>query len=216
MMKKTIALSTFALIMTLPLVSSAVSIENNFLTSSTGTNFIIVGDTIQFEVVLTIDAGFDVDTLLFTLSGDRVAAPSATQGSGWAGVDNLVSGWSWHYTGAGGKVKFGTNGRVAPALEPAPAPDQVTGPYGFFGLLKTGDGVPSLVGTVTILADTPGGPYSGGAYLHPGVGTIEFETVPYAVTVSGGDYFVGPEPGTALLLMLGLIGLGVAGRSNRR
>ena len=114
MMKKTIALSTFALIMTLPLVSSAVSIENNFLTSSTGTDFIIVGDTIQFEVILFIDSGFDVDTMLFTLSGDRDAAPGSSLESGWAGLDNLVSAWSWHYTGAGGKVKFGTNGRVAP------------------------------------------------------------------------------------------------------
>ena len=79
-----------------------------------------------------------------------------------------------------------------------------------------GDGVPSLVGTVTILADTPGFFYSGGAYLHPGVGSISTGGVEYDVTVSGGAYIVGPEPGTALLLMLGLIGLGVAGRSNRR
>ncbi|MCH7869512.1 MAG: PEP-CTERM sorting domain-containing protein [Myxococcales bacterium] len=214
-MNKALALSAFALIMALPLVSSAVSIENTFLTSTTGTNAILVGDTIQFEVVLFIDSGFDVDTLLFTLSGDRDAAPSSTQGSGWAGVDNLVSGWSWNYTASGGRVKFGTNGRVAPLPAPAPTPDLVTGPYGFFGILKVGDGVPSMVGTVTITANTLGS-YSGGAYLHPGVGTIEAFGTAYDVTITGGAFDVVPEPGTALLMMLGLGGLGIMGRSNRK
>ena len=59
-MNKALALSAFALIMTLPLVSSASSITNTFISSSadTGTQYdLVVGDTIQFEVTLQLNLG---------------------------------------------------------------------------------------------------------------------------------------------------------------
>ena len=56
-MKKALALSVFTLVMSLPLVSSAASVSNSFLSSTSGTASIAVSDTIQFEVTITTDAG---------------------------------------------------------------------------------------------------------------------------------------------------------------
>ena len=93
-MKKALALSAFALVMALPMVSSAASLTSSFLTSGTGTEAIFVSDTIQFEVSLSVDAGVNIDTLLFTVSGDRDGALLSSPGTGWAGVA-LTSHWAF-------------------------------------------------------------------------------------------------------------------------
>jgi hypothetical protein len=64
-MKKALALGAFALVMALPLVSSAASIVSSLVSSTTGTATIAVGDTISFEIDLTVDAGTNVNTLFF-------------------------------------------------------------------------------------------------------------------------------------------------------
>jgi hypothetical protein len=206
--------------MALPLVSSASSITNDFRTSTSGTAQLNVGDTIQFNVTIELNAAQAYTTVLWTLSGDIGVAE--TVNSPFPGVNNLVTSWEWHYTnnsGTGGnKVKMGTNGRIAPlALDAGlPPPNAVTAFYGFVEN-KTGDGVPSLVGTVTIQA-TADGTYTGGGYLQPGGGLFGDGSGGDVVTISGGAFTVGvvPEPGTVLLLALGFGGLGVMGRSSRK
>ena len=143
---------------------------------------------------------------------------SANLGNGWLSTNHNVTGWTWHY-GKNDKVDLGMDGRenvVTPALG-----DNVAGIFGAFGIEKSpsvpriGDGIASLVGTVTITTNAIS-QFKGGAYLHSTLGFFGNGTTEDIVTVSGGDYIVFPEPGTAVLMMLGLIGLGVNGRSHRK
>ena len=215
-MKKALALSAFALVMAFPLVSSAASVTNSFVTSSTGSAAISVSDTIQFEVTILADLGVNYDTIVWSTTGDATGAIGSTAGSGWAGVANVVTNWAWHYTPAGGsKVDMGTNGRIGPLPPALPTPDRVSGGYGFGGVgAKTGNGAPSLVGTVTIHADTVG-TFEGGGFQDPGVDGFLGSGGGGSVPFSGGDFTVIPEPGTALLMGAGLAGLGIAGRRKR-
>lgn len=207
-LKKALAAGIIALALTSPLVSAASSITNTFLTSSTGTSLIAVGNTIQFEVTVELNAAQAYLAALWTLSGDTASAIGSSAGSGWAGVDNIVSDWDWYYStisGAGGtEVRIGEISFV-PFAPSVPAPDRVTGLYGFLES-ETGDGIPSMVGTVTITADASG-LFTGGGYLQPGVGAFGNSTVLDFVTINGGQFTVVPEPSTALLLILGMVGL---------
>ena len=72
--------------MAIPYVALASSIESTFLTSSTGTAQIDVGDTIQFEVTITTNPNQNYTTLIWSLTGDAAEAVTSSQGSGWAGV----------------------------------------------------------------------------------------------------------------------------------
>ena len=219
-MKKALALGAFALVMALPLVSSAASIVSNFSTSSTGTSAIAVGDTIKFEITVTVDA--NVDTLFFSTTGD-VTGALASANPTWAGVAHTASNWEWHYTTGnpsvtgGTAIKFDTNGRILPAPAAIAGPNgvlPVIGSYGFFGISKTGANTGSMVGTVTITADA-NGVYAGGAFIYPGLDGIFGSQGEVATTVSTAAFTVVPEPGTAVLMLLGLGGLGVMGRKNR-
>jgi hypothetical protein len=72
---------------------------------------------------------------------------------------------------------------------------------------------------VTITTDSPG-IFLGGAFMYPaadfsGGGTAVLEASP----INGAAYTVGspiPEPGTALLVLVGLGGFGLIGRNRRR
>ena len=214
-MKKALALGAFALVMALPLVSSAASIVSNFSSSTSGTSAIAIGDTIQFEIVLTVDLNVDVNTLFFQVGGD-VNGALASSNPAWAGTDHVASNWEWHYTNAA-KVKFDTNGTIAPAPPAIAGPNgvlPVVGSYGFFGTTKTGKGLGSMVGTVTITADT-NGVYQGGGFIYPTLDGIFGSGGELATTVTTAAFTVVPEPGTAVLMLLGLGGLGVMGRKNR-
>ena len=203
-----------AITMAFPLVSSASSITNTFLSSTSGTAQIDIGDTIVFEVSITLNTAQKYTTVFFTLSGDQATASG--ESLPFATTAHAVTGWAWHYTknaGTGGtKVNFSTTSRQAPntAAEGAlPPPGPVSGLFGFLAD-ATGSGTTSMVGTVTIVADA-NGEYVGGAYLQPFVAAFEEGPgLPDTVTINGGDFTVGtvvPEPGTALLVALGLAGL---------
>jgi hypothetical protein len=213
-MKKSIALCAFALVMALPLVSSASTLTNNFLTSTTGNaNDLSVGDTIQFEIVISLDA-LAFDTVTWQVTGDRVGAAGSTNPA-WVGVNNNVTNWEWHYE-VSNKVDMGTNGRLQPFPESGLVPTaRVTGSYGFYAQGgKTGDTTPTLVGTVTIQADAAG-TYLGGAFQQATIDGFLIAGNDQGVTINGGQFTVVPEPGTAVLMLLGLGGLGVMGRKSR-
>ena len=213
-----IGLSALIASTALPLVSSAASIVSNFSTSSTGTSAIAIGDTIQFEITLTVDA--NVDTLFFSTTGDVTGALLSANPT-WAGVAHTASNWEWHYTTGnpgvtgGSQIKFDTNGRIIGVTGGVGTNGTgVSGSHGFFGVSKTGANAGSMVGTVTITADA-NGVYQGGGFIFPGLDGIFGSGGNLNPTVTTAAFTVVPEPGTAVLMLLGLGGLGVMGRKNR-
>jgi hypothetical protein len=153
-----------------------------------------VGDTIQFEVTVTTIENQDYLAVIWSLSGDATQAVMSTVPD-WPGVSHNVTNWAWNYMPGKGTVRIGTNGSITPFAPGLPTPDRVAGFYGFLvgingSVSKTGDGVPALVGTVTITADTPGSFMGGGIQYPGGDGFIGTDTVADAVAVSGGAFTV--------------------------
>ncbi|MDP6981202.1 MAG: hypothetical protein QF570_21795 [Myxococcota bacterium] len=195
----------------------AATIHNTFAGSSTGTaGGLVEHDTIQFEVTITTTAGRNYNTIFWSLSGDRDNALGGC--ADCLHPAHTVTRWDWHYTPAGGsRVKMGTNGRLPALLPPAAPPNSVVGAFGFFGTAKTGDGVPAMVGTVTIAigpratgglggggAALPG-VYRGGGIQYPGVDGFFGSAGTESVTITGGSFTVVPEPGTSAMIALGLV-----------
>ncbi len=206
----------FALRMALPLVSSAGSITSVFAGSTTGTTTIFVGNTISFDVYLTLDAGVTYNGMSFSVTGDEVGGLASNAGIGWAGVANQVTNWSWNFsTIVSTQVDFtGVFGFASPLVNPsAPPTPGLIGQVALGAFSGLGNSV--LVGTVTIVADTAG-TFGGGAIMHNQYDTGSWQTAAGAdlvsFTTSSFSVLV-PEPGTALLIVLGLAGLGVMGRS---
>lgn len=223
-------LLSFAILVAFATATQAATIHNTFLTSSTGTaGGLVEADTIQFELTVTTTAGRNYDTIFWSLSGDRT----------WAQVKGLcadcftpahtVTRWDWHYAPVGGaKVDIGTNGRITPFAPPLPPPSDIVGPFGMFGVSKTGDGIPALVGTVTIVIgphrggglDGTGAPlagiYEGGAIQYPGVDGFLGSGGADTVAVTGGTFTVVPEPSTGLMFAAGLVLLVRVSHGSRR
>ena len=216
MLKK--ALATFALMMAFPLASQAMTLTNAFVGSSTGNSVLAIGDTIQYEVTMNIDSGWHAVIGGMSLAGDINAALGSTLASGWAGAANPVTAWEWNLKeGTSNQVKYPTNGTMTTAAITNPAgPERVlANTYGFFGEVnKFGNGTDKVLGTVTITA-TQNGTFLGGAFMFPLGDFISGTTGDAFAPIAGASFTVIPEPGTALLMLLGLGGLGVMGRKGR-
>jgi len=217
-MKKALALSAFALILTLPLVSSAGTVSSAFLSSTTGTSTILVGDTITFEISITTISGANYGVWTMSLGGDQAGALAVpnTSGPTWAGVDQQVAAFDWNYKSGGSKsVKFATNGLIAPTIQTSPLGFGVLSNNGWNSQNVTGNGNTSIIGTVTILVNTAGS-YTGGGFEIGGLDAF-FGTAGSEIYISNtAAYSVVPEPGTAVLMVLGLGGLGLMGRKSRK
>jgi hypothetical protein len=214
----TTAILSMIISMSMPSASSASSVDTRFLTSSTGTSSIGIGDTIQFEVSVTADIGRQYSTLFWTLSGDADSViDPLTPANGWPGVANNVLGWEWNYAPGTRNVNFSTASRNTPAnytqigvnqANPIPAPGIIG--LGYFAQPSTGSGIPSLVGTVTIAANTTG-QFQGGAFYVAGLDGF-FDagsgSEDLGATYNSAIYLVNvPEPGTAQLIALGMLAL---------
>jgi hypothetical protein len=217
-MKKALALSAFALILTLPLVSSAGTVHSTFLGSTSGTSTIGIGDTITFEISIETISGNQYGAWTMSIGGDQIGANSVptTSGPTWVGVDQQVVAFDWNYkSGGSNEVKYATNSTIAPTVQASPLGFGVLSNNGWNSQNVTGNGNTNIIGTVTILANTAGS-YSGGGFqivdLDDFVGLAGIEV--YISNTAA--YSVVPEPGTAVLMVLGLGGLGLMGRKSRK
>lgn len=167
------------------------ALTSTFLTSTSGTSTIGAGDTVQFEVAITTEVGRNYDTILFSLTGDATGNEGAM--APWAGVMNTVTAWSWNYEAGTTDVNFSIDSAIAPTDNSTltTLPVAVSIGWGSFGFSRIGSGVPSIVGTVTITADTVG-VHQGGAFFLTSDGFVD-GGISDSVTISTGTFtVVGP------------------------
>ena len=160
------------------------------------------------------NSGQEYDVVLWTLSGDASAMDSDKPRNGYPGVANNLTEWRWNYVSGTGTVDFGVNSSIVPLdysqaeaniANPLPAPGLVVVGWGL--QVATGTGIPSIVGTVTIAANTIGA-FEGGALLLPGVdGFLRAGLEDTTATFSTASFTVASEPSAALLVGIGLVGL---------
>jgi hypothetical protein len=220
-MKKALALSAFALILTLPLASSAGTVFSNFLSTSSADGTLIDmigGDTIQIEIAVQFDVDVPIDTFLFSLSADidEVLVVGPPGGPSWATVQGDVTAWAWNFKAGGfSDVKMSTNGRITPATFTNQGAVQIGN--GFIALPGlTGTGITNTIGTVTVTVGSSGGAFRAGGFEIPGTDGMAAGGVGQPFSFTTVDYTVVPEPGTAILMVLGLGGLSVMGRKSRK
>ncbi len=227
-MKHVLALGAFALLVALPLVSGAATLTSIFADSSTGTALVNLEDTVTFDVFLTLSAGVTYDSFAFSLTGDAVEAAGSSAGSQWAGVAHTVSDWSWNFSPGFSIVDWsGLGGFALPLFNPNPLGSPVLTGNGWSSGNVTGLGNQALIGTVEVTVGNvgwgDGGLFVGGVWVAGGFMHNQpiFDALSIAgggtevVNVTGGEFFIVPEPGTAMLVMLGLGGLGLVGRRSR-
>jgi hypothetical protein len=180
--------ATSAALLVAPGASATALFEHSFVSSSTGSNFIKVGDTISFESFITIAAGTPVSSVSLDYTGDIDTALATEhpcepdRDPCFAATANYVSGWEYASTAS---TRFESIG-VARVLGPSRElwiDSQVDGVgigdpvfLAFSALMGNlelgsfyeGTGQQSLIGTVTVTA-THAGQFNAGALIYPGV-----------------------------------------------
>jgi hypothetical protein len=208
-------LAAFALMTAFPLASQAqtMSIDNTFVASTTGNSTIAVGDTIQFEVSVTVEAEFNLLIGTMSLAGDITSTLDSNLASDWAGVENEVTGWEWNFVSPG-EVKYPSTGTMTPAfvVYPAGPGRKLASQYGFFpeGEGQTSDGSTRVLGWVTITATTPGD-FLGGAFMYPLVDIFGGVDPPNIFSpINGASFTVVAAPAVPALSASQLALLGIA------
>lgn len=222
--------------------ATTVTFDSTFVSSTSGTNSIGIGDSISFEQWITIDAGVQVSSVALVVTGDLTGAlstpnPFCSDDSGCGyNAAGQVTGWAYADAPGARSLNVGVSRVSGPMdelwLEGPGRPGFALGNathLPFINLFKTngitrydGNGIRSLMGTVTVTANQTGS-FESGAVVKSGiVGAFGFsagsgfepdEYPDLSTAVNGGSYIVhAPEPGTAVLTAMGLAGIAAFGR----
>lgn len=173
-----------------PIASATALFEHSFVSSSTGSNFIKVGDTISFESFITIAAGTAVSGVSIAYTGDIDTAlatghpcPPGGQDPCFAATANYVSGWEYASTATTRFESIGVANVQGPSRElwfdgefehginvGDPVFHAISALMGSLNLgsFYEGTGRKSLIGTVTVTA-THAGQFNAGALIYPGI-----------------------------------------------
>jgi len=160
-----------------------------------GSNVVAPGGSATLNVILVQDVDLSAATIMVGISDASAGAPKITAAT--------------NTPGAYGSVQF----NIVPA-----APNGVTvGAFGGLSLSSVGPGTYTL-GTVTIQAGASTGLFAISPFQRPGIDDwLDATAINIIVPVlhSAPPLEVIPEPGTAALLGLGLVGLIAVGRRSR-
>ena len=231
------SLAAIATVLVAPLSASALGISINSVSTSGGTSYLEDGDSITFNLLLENATNEDVFGLGLAATGyDEGAVGSAdnhllfSSGANSSSVFNTVyvagidadgiATVSGVYEDGNPSFPAFTELRVQMfnSVSTTGASGDGTNDNGIAGLQTNGSDVHIQVTfTAQALGATPGSPATvnldfgvgefGNSAIGAGGAALSFNNASYAVTVV-------PEPGTALLMGLGLLGLATSGRRN--